>query len=437
MSFGIIRDTCDCYAELKKLSAGRRESIDDYIGRAQILYDNIIQAEKNEKQSLTNSDISRINCRFIDEFYYGIPSDIRTLVEKRDDLTSVEFYQIVEKANHRLEKKYDSQQAYAVPHTIPRYEPGAKTRTILSYTSYDAREAPRNPFRRSEWRNYRNDSNRHDSRKTSDVNTAQRDRTSGMETEPGAARNKWNGKWCRYCKTSGHEIEECRKLEYNNTQNNHAGNLQSPSRPTDKGPPRASSSKIRPVKALPGRWKKRMPKKGIPNRSNKSQNIFRLLPLPITTICMKGLVPKPVFMLHTGTEPNPVKARCVHPDTRRKDTLYIEGITDDVESLRSIQVSFKGHSITIDIVPDDFRIPQEEILGSDFLKKRHPRDIRYNGQGFVRWRDITIPCTVQNSVVILARSAKVFYLKIKNPEIKTGLVPLLDLDKELNAGNGS
>ncbi|KAH0947135.1 hypothetical protein HN011_005607 [Eciton burchellii] len=104
MSFGTIRDICDCYAELKKLSAGRRESIDDYIGRAQILYDNIIQAEKNEKQSLTNSDISRINFRFIDEFYYGIPSDIRTLVEKRDDLTFVEFYQIVEKANHRLEK---------------------------------------------------------------------------------------------------------------------------------------------------------------------------------------------------------------------------------------------------------------------------------------------------------------------------------------------
>jgi len=74
MSFGTIRDTCHCYAEIKKLSAGRRESIRDYIGRAQILYDNIIEAEKNKKQSLTNSDISRINCRFIDEFYCGVPS---------------------------------------------------------------------------------------------------------------------------------------------------------------------------------------------------------------------------------------------------------------------------------------------------------------------------------------------------------------------------
>jgi len=74
-------------------------------------------------------------------------------------------------------------------------------------------------------------------------------------------------------------------------------------------------------------------------------------------------------MLDTGAQPNLVKARCVHPDTQilREDKLYIEDITDGyVESLESIQVSFKGHSITMDFVPDDFRIPQEGILGTDF-----------------------------------------------------------------------
>jgi len=106
ISFGTIRVTCDCNAELKNLSAGWQESdyIGDYIERAQILYDNIIAAEKNEKQSLTNSDISRINCRYLDEFYYDLLSDIRRLVEKRDDLTPVEFYQIVGKANQIREK---------------------------------------------------------------------------------------------------------------------------------------------------------------------------------------------------------------------------------------------------------------------------------------------------------------------------------------------
>jgi hypothetical protein len=84
----------------------KTKSIGDYIERAQNLYHNIIEAEKNEKQSLTNSDISRINCRFIDEFYYGLPGDIQTLIEKRDEFSPVEFYQIVEKANHREKVRF-------------------------------------------------------------------------------------------------------------------------------------------------------------------------------------------------------------------------------------------------------------------------------------------------------------------------------------------
>jgi len=33
------------------------------------------------------------------------------LLKKLNDLILVEFYEIVEKTNHRLERKYDSQQA--------------------------------------------------------------------------------------------------------------------------------------------------------------------------------------------------------------------------------------------------------------------------------------------------------------------------------------
>jgi hypothetical protein len=91
---------------------------------------------------------------------------------------------------------------------------------------------------------------------------------------------------------------------------------------------------------------------------------------------MKGLVPKTVFMLDTGAEPNLVKARFLHPDTQilREDKLYIEDITDGYdESFRSIQVSFKSHPITMDVVPHDFKIPQEGISGTDFLKERRSR----------------------------------------------------------------
>jgi len=85
---------------------------------------------------------------------------------------------------------------------------------------------------------------------------------------------------------------------------------------------------------------------------------------------------------------------------------------------------------------DNFPIPQEGILGTDFLKDSASTLIQYDVQGFIKWHGITIPYTRQDAVLIpLARTAKVFYVKIKNPEIKAGLVPRLHLDDGLYAGN--
>jgi hypothetical protein len=94
-----------------------------------------------------------------------------------------------------------------------------------------------------------------------------------------------------------------------------------------------------------------------------------------------------VFMLDTDAQLNLVKARCVHPDMPilRENKLYIEDIMNGyIESLGSIQLLFKDHPITKDVVPDDFRIPQEEIFGTDILKESRPTDIRNDVQGFVK-----------------------------------------------------
>jgi len=50
-----------------------------------------------------------------------------------------------------------------------------------------------------------------------------------------------------------------------------------------------------------------------------------------------------------------------------------------------------GHSLRMDVIPDNFPIFQEGILGIDFLRDSAPRDIRYDVQGFVKWYGITIP----------------------------------------------
>jgi hypothetical protein len=65
-----MRDILYSYAKLKELCARQRESIADYIKRAQIVYDNIIEVEKSEKGFLTDSDVTKINGRFVHAFYW-------------------------------------------------------------------------------------------------------------------------------------------------------------------------------------------------------------------------------------------------------------------------------------------------------------------------------------------------------------------------------
>jgi len=54
----------------------------DYINRVQIVYSNIIEAEKSLRGSLTNADITRINEQFLLLFYSGLSSDLPTLENK-------------------------------------------------------------------------------------------------------------------------------------------------------------------------------------------------------------------------------------------------------------------------------------------------------------------------------------------------------------------
>jgi len=78
-------------------------------------------------------------------------------------------------------------------------------------------------------------------------------------------------------------------------------------------------------------------------------------------------------------------------------------------------------TFTLDVVPDNSPILQEGILGTDFLKGSAPiyQDIRYDVQRFIKWHDITIPCIRQDAVLILARIAKILYIKKKNLKVRT------------------
>jgi hypothetical protein len=70
-------------AKLKKLCVKNRENTVDYIDRAQMAYNNVTEAEKSERELLTNSNIARINDRFVHAFSCGIPSGIWTLETRK------------------------------------------------------------------------------------------------------------------------------------------------------------------------------------------------------------------------------------------------------------------------------------------------------------------------------------------------------------------
>jgi len=101
---------------------------------------------------------------------------------------------------------------------------------------------------------------------------------------------------------------------------------------------------------------------------------------------MESLLPDIVFMIDIGAEPNLVNEINVHLDTtiNKNDMLNLKGIAPGyVKSLDSVEVSLKDHPAKLNVVSDDFDIPQEGILGTDFLKPSRPTHLTYDVEGFM------------------------------------------------------
>lgn len=140
-------------------------------------------------------------------------------------------------------------------------------------------------------------------------------------------------------------------------------------------------------------------------------------------------------MVDTGAALNIIKKRSVVPDTpvSHDDPLYLSGITSGkVETLGSIQATFLGYPILFHVVPNDFPIAREGILGSDFL--RDATNINLADQ-YVEWKGVRVSFASQETMVIPARSHVTFYVKIRNPEIKVGYIPRLSVCEDIHAGN--
>jgi len=76
-------------------------------------------------------------------------------------------------------------------------------------------------------------------------------------------------------------------------------------------------------------------------------------------------------MVDTGAASNLIKKGKLRPDVRisKNDLLRLTGITDgQVGTLGTTDVHVLGIKIILHVMPDDFPISQDGILGSEFLR---------------------------------------------------------------------
>lgn len=110
-------------------------------------------------------------------------------------------------------------------------------------------------------------------------------------------------------------------------------------------------------------------------------------------------------MLDTGAQPNIIKKGCVHETTliNDKEILQLTGITENaVHTLGSIKAPILQTSVIFHIVPDNFPITQQGILGTSFFKE-HNACINY-AQRNLTWRNCAFPFKTQDTVVVPPRT---------------------------------
>jgi hypothetical protein len=76
-------------------------------------------------------------------------------------------------------------------------------------------------------------------------------------------------------------------------------------------------------------------------------------------------------MIDTGASANIIKSRSILAVTsiNAQDTILLSGITPEkLKTLGTIVAQIHGYPVTLHVIPDNFPIPQDGILGSEFLR---------------------------------------------------------------------
>jgi len=141
-------------------------------------------------------------------------------------------------------------------------------------------------------------------------------------------------------------------------------------------------------------------------------------------------------MLDTGSGPNVIKENFTPEgiNINYRNILKLNGINNDpVYTLGEIVLTLFELPVIFHIVSNDFPIPQSGILGNEFFKQTFSK-IDYAEECLIA-SGINIPFFTPEMIVVAPRSESLFYVRIKNPEIKVGYIPRIRLTHGIYLGD--
>lgn len=244
--------TIDQYrGELSTIYLKPREHMLDYIGRVKDLRTSILDAERREKGFLTERTVREVDGLAARSFCDGLPLEYR--LQMGSDLHDLPF-EAFTKAKTLAKRQELDKIRYG---TVDRYETARSDKPLLrrpnSYPiaqelppnrGYLQTRPPENNLRRAFIQSpSQADRNQRVAQFSRNVESS---RTIPDPRIPNRAVEK-ESKVCRYCKYTGHTIEECRKRAYNNARKTETGNATGPADRTGERRPGPSPQHTRPV----------------------------------------------------------------------------------------------------------------------------------------------------------------------------------------------
>lgn len=101
-------------------------------------------------------------------------------------------------------------------------------------------------------------------------------------------------------------------------------------------------------------------------------------------------------------------------------------------TLGSVITKILNHEVEFQVVNDDVLTRFDGILGTDALRGCGRVDLINQN---LQWYDHEIPLEDQEKMRLEARKKRICYIKVKNPEIGSGYVSIIEIKKGVMTGN--